>query len=36
MFLGEILHFTEDKDVYFKYLEAAVKCNQLRIVELII
>lgn len=35
-FLGTILPNSQDKDIYFKYIEAAVKCNQLRDVERVI
>lgn len=27
MFLGQIINSTEDKDIHFKYIEAATKCN---------
>lgn len=35
-FLGSILPNSQDKDIYFKYIEAAVKCNQLKDVEKVI
>jgi clathrin heavy chain len=35
-FLGAILPNSQDKEIYFKYIEAAVKCNQLRDVERVI
>jgi clathrin heavy chain len=35
-FLGSILPNSQDKDIYFKYIEAAVKCNQLKDVERVI
>ena len=35
-FLGTILPNSQDKDIYFKYIEAAVKCNQLKDVERVI
>lgn len=36
LFLGAIINTTEDKDIYYTYIEAATKCNQLRVVESII
>lgn len=36
MFLAKMINQIEDKDIVFKYIEAATKCNQLRIVEGII
>lgn len=35
-FLGSIINNTNDKDVYFKYIEAAAKCNQMKEVERVI
>lgn len=35
-FLGSILQNSQDKDIYYKYIEAAVKCNQLKDVERVI
>ena len=35
-FLGSIINNTNDQDIYFKYLEAAAKCNQMKEVERII
>lgn len=35
-FLGGIMNNTSDKDVHFKYIESAVKVNQLKEVERII
>lgn len=35
-FLGIIINNTNDKDIYFKYIEAASKCNQMKEVERII
>ena len=35
-FLGSILKDTEDPELHYKYIEAAVKCNQLKDVERII
>jgi len=35
-FLGSILASTQDPDIYFKYIEAAAKCNQSKDVERII
>lgn len=36
MFLAKLINQIEDKDIVYKYIEAATKCNQLRIVESII
>lgn len=36
LFLSGIINTIEDKDIYFKYIEASTKCNQLRVVESII
>lgn len=35
-FLGSVLNFTEDAEVYFKYIEAAAKLNQSKEVERVI
>mmetsp|Transcript_26576 Transcript_26576/g.4691 ORF Transcript_26576/g.4691 Transcript_26576/m.4691 type:complete len:80 (-) Transcript_26576:2082-2321(-) len=35
-YLGSILHTTEDKEVYFKYIEAAAKTNNAKEVERVI
>lgn len=35
-FLGSIINNTNDKDIYFKYIEAAAKCNQMKEVERVI
>lgn len=35
-FLGSILNNTNDKDIYFKYIESAAKCNQMKEVERVI
>lgn len=35
-FLGRILDKTQDPEIYYKYIEAAAKCNQLREVENVI
>jgi len=35
-FLGGILQNTTDKDIHFKYIEAAVKVNQVKEVERIV
>lgn len=35
-FLGSIINNTNDKDIYYKYIEAAAKCNQMKEVERVI
>lgn len=36
LFLGAVINSTEDQEIYFKYIEAAAKCGQLREVERVI
>jgi clathrin heavy chain len=36
MFLAAIVGNTQDKDIYHKYIEAAAKCNQIKVLESII
>lgn len=36
MFLAAIVGNTQDKDIYHKYIEAAAKCNQIKVLEAII
>jgi len=28
LFLNQIIQYTEDKDIYFKYIQAAAKCGR--------
>ncbi|CAK75677.1 unnamed protein product (macronuclear) [Paramecium tetraurelia] len=36
LFLGSLINTTSDKDIYYKYIEAAAKCNQIKELERVI